>query len=185
MEWGEGGGGSRNVQRIASDSPLQVVVFFKLERGDDTASCIRRCARRMSASFVQVNAVYEPVRVVVVERLRRAIGRTVPGESARIEERGGDKLHQMKCRQGQNVERPLDLRGEKERRERGGEEGEEGGRGGRERRVASVRSMCHERLCPLRYLFGEKHFASFLGALWDLVQKLLLGKPLSGALRCR
>ena len=39
----------------------------------------------------------------------RAIGRTVPGESARIEERGGDKLHQMKRRQGENVERPLDL----------------------------------------------------------------------------
>ena len=125
MEWGEGGWGSRNVQRIASDSPLQVVVFFKLERGDDTASCIGRCARRMSASFVQVNAVYEPVRVVVVERLRRAIGRTVPGESARIEERGGDKLHQMKCRQGENVERPLDLRGERRR---------EGEREGRERR---------------------------------------------------
>ena len=173
MEWGEGGWGSRNVQRIASGSPLQVVVFFKLERGDDTASCIGRCARRMSASFVQVNAVYEPVRVVVVERLRRAIGRTVPGESARIEERGGDKLHQMKCRQGENVERPLDLRGERGR--------EEGGRGG----WRCVRSMCHERLCPLRCLFGEKHFASFLGALWDLVQKLLLGKPLSAALRCR
>ena len=103
MEWGVGG--SRNVQRIASDSPLRVVVVSKLGWGGDTASCIERWCKK-DVGFVQVNAVCG---WGGGKAGGRAIGRTVPGESARIEERGGDKLHQMKRRQGENVERPLDL----------------------------------------------------------------------------